>query len=83
MSTHDEADVRAEVRAWLAENFDAERPLIEWRRMLCDTGWAMPAWPSRWYGRDLPVGLVPVVDEEFERAGAPGVVRGGVRLLIV
>mgnify|MGYP006173341687 CR=1 FL=1 len=32
----------------------------------------MPNWPKQWYGRDLPAGLVPVVEEEFQRIGAVG-----------
>src|SRR5262249_13990958 len=36
---------------------------------------------SRWYGRDLPVGLVPVVEEEFKRIGAIGVAKVGIRTL--
>ncbi|HEX9535357.1 MAG TPA: hypothetical protein VF924_07765, partial [Stellaceae bacterium] len=33
------------------------------------------------YGRDLPVGLVPVVEEEFKRIGAIGVAKVGIRTL--
>jgi hypothetical protein len=43
--------------------------------------WGVAHWPSRWYGRDLPVGLVPVVEEEFERVGAIGVAKVGIRTL--
>jgi alkylation response protein AidB-like acyl-CoA dehydrogenase len=43
--------------------------------------WGVPHWPSRWYGRDLPVGLVPVVEEEFKRIGAIGVAKVGIRTL--
>jgi alkylation response protein AidB-like acyl-CoA dehydrogenase len=76
-----EASVRAEVRAWLEANWDPNRGLIEWRRMLAQSGWGVPHWPSRWYGRDLPLGLVPVVEEEFQRIGAVGVAKAGIRTL--
>ncbi|MFT5445015.1 MAG: alkylation response protein AidB-like acyl-CoA dehydrogenase [Gammaproteobacteria bacterium] len=81
MSEPDEVSVRAEARAWLAANWDANRSLIEWRNMLIDSGWGMPGWPKAWYGRELPVGLVPVVEDEFKRIGAVGVACMGIRML--
>jgi alkylation response protein AidB-like acyl-CoA dehydrogenase len=82
MSNVNEADVRRDVRSWLGANWSPDHSLIDWRNMLADTGWGMPMWPKRWYGRDLPVGMGPVVDEEFERVGAVGVAKAGVRMLI-
>jgi len=76
-----EETVRAEARAWLEENWDPNLGLIEWRNMLADSGWGAPHWPRDWYGRDLPVGMVPVVEEEFERIGAVGVAKMGIRTL--
>ncbi len=73
--------VRAEVRDWLAENWDPNRGLVEWRTMLADTGWGMPHWPKEWHGRGLPVGMTPVVEEEFAQAGAVGVAKMGIRVL--
>ena len=73
--------VRAEVRAWLEANWDPDLGLIEWRNRLIDSGWGAPSWPKRWYGRELPVGLVPIVDEEMERIGAVSVARMGIRTL--
>ena len=55
--------------------------LVEWRNKLADSGWGAPHWPKAWHGRDLPAGLVPVVEEEFERAGAVGVAKMGIRTL--
>ena len=81
MTEINEATVRADVRAWLEENWDADYGLVEWRLKLADSGWGVPHWPSRWYGRDLPVGLVPVVEEEFKRIGAIGVAKVGIRTL--
>ncbi|MBU2532463.1 MAG: acyl-CoA dehydrogenase family protein [Alphaproteobacteria bacterium] len=81
MSEETEQSVRAEVRAWLDANWDTNLGLLEWRNKLVDSGWGAPHWPKQWYGRDLPVGLVPVVDEEFERAGAIGVALIGIRPL--
>jgi alkylation response protein AidB-like acyl-CoA dehydrogenase len=76
-----EQSVRREVRDWLAENWDPELGLVEWRNKLADSGWGAPHWPKKWYGRELPVGLATVVDDEFEKAGAVGVAKMGIRTL--
>ncbi len=76
-----EAEVRAEVRGWLAANWDPDMSLVEWRGKLADSGWGMPQWPKEWYGRGLPVGLARVVEEEFAAVGAVGAAKSGVRLL--
>ena len=81
MSELNEASIREEARAWLEANWDPNLTLIAWRNMLIDSGWGMPGWPKDWYGRELPVGLVPVVEEEFKRIGAVGVARMGIRML--
>ena len=80
MSKVNEADVRAEVRTWLAANWDPEMSLVAWRNKLVDSGWGMPQWPEAWYGRGLPLRLVRAVEEEFASIGAVGVARSGVRL---
>jgi len=81
MSEINEASVRAEVRAWLEANWNPDYGLVEWRNKLADSGWGVPHWPSQWYGRDLPVGLVPVVEDEFKNFGAIGVAKVGIRTL--
>ncbi len=81
MSKVTEAEVRAEVREWLAANWDPDMPLVEWRRKLADSGWGMPQWPKEWYGRGLPHALARVVEEECAKVGAVGVAKSGVRLL--
>ncbi len=73
--------VRADVRAWLEANWNPNLGLLEWRHILIDSGWGAPSWPRRWYGRGLPVGMSPVVDDEFERIGAISVARMGIRTL--
>jgi alkylation response protein AidB-like acyl-CoA dehydrogenase len=81
MSKVSETDVRAEVRTWLAANWDPEMSLVAWRNKLVDSGWGMPQWPEAWYGRGLPLGFARAVEEEFARIGAVGVAKSGVRLL--
>ena len=81
MSNLNEADVRAEVREWLAANWDPDMSLVEWRSKLADSGWGMPQWPKEWYGRGLSHGLARVVEEEMANVGAVSVAKSGVRLL--
>jgi len=70
-------DVRAEVKQWLADNWDPELSLLEWRRKLVDSGWSTPTWPAEWYGRGLPGWADPIVHEEFSAVGAVGPAVGG------
>ena len=81
MSEHTENTVRAEVRAWLAENWDPHLGLVAWRNKLVDSGWGMPNWPTDWHGRGLTSELTRVVEAEFEAVGAIGVARAGIRML--
>src|SRR5262249_28171677 len=81
MSQVNEAEVRAEVREWLAANWDPEMSLVEWRSKVADFGWGVPQWPRGRDGRGLAVGLARMVEEEFANVGAVGVARSGVRLL--
>jgi len=81
MPEQTESSVRAEVRAWLEANWSTDHSLVDWRNKLMDAGWGTPHWPTEWYGRGLPVGLQPIVEEEFKRIGAVGVARVGIRVL--
>ena len=81
MSECTEESVRSELRAWLEENWDPDLSLVEWRNILVDSGWGMPQWPKQWFGRDLPVGFMRVVDEEFKRVDAITVARKGATTL--
>jgi alkylation response protein AidB-like acyl-CoA dehydrogenase len=69
-------DVRREVAAWLRGTWDPDRPLLEWRELLADSGWGAPAWPVELFGHGLPRELAAVVDEELDRAGAVGAAGG-------
>ena len=70
------AQVRDEVRTWLAENYDEQRPLREWRQMLLDTGFGIPTFPKDWYGRGYSGELARVVAQEFAKVKAPGLAGG-------
>jgi alkylation response protein AidB-like acyl-CoA dehydrogenase len=64
--------VRDEVRRWLADNWDPDLTVAEWWDRLCDSGWAMPAWPEEWFGKGLPRELAGVVSAELRAAGVIG-----------
>jgi len=81
MTEATEASVRADVRAWLEANWDPELGLVEWRNRLIDSGWGVPSWPKAWFGRELPMALEMVVEEEMQRIGAVGVAKTGIRRL--
>ena len=66
------AALRDEVRAWLDERWPTERPRTEWLAEVVDAGYAVPTWPSAWFGRDLDADMAAVIVAEFRRAGAPG-----------
>ncbi len=70
------SQVRDEVRAWLAEHWDPERPLQQWREILTDSGWGRPTWPVEWFGKGLSPSLATVVTDEFHAVGAVGVATG-------
>ena len=81
MTQYTEDSVREEARIWLEKNWNSNLDLFEWRNKLADSGWGLPNWPSDWYGRDLPAGLVPIVEEEFQRIGALPIPKSGIRML--
>src|ERR1700710_1001705 len=81
MTEPTETSVRAEVRAWLEANWSPDLGLVEWRNKVIDAGWGVPGWPKEGYGRDLPMALEPVVEDEFRRVGAVGVAKTGIRRL--
>jgi alkylation response protein AidB-like acyl-CoA dehydrogenase len=81
MSEANAVDVVAEVRTWLAANWNPEHSLLEWRTKLADSGWGMPHWPTQWHGRGLPVKLLPAINDEFVKIGAVGPAATGPRIL--
>lgn len=78
--TEDVEAFRAELRAWLAEHAPGRPPrdpaarlefLLEWSRTLADAGWAAPAWPREWGGRDATPDQQLAYHEEMGRARVP------------
>ncbi|QUM72123.1 acyl-CoA dehydrogenase family protein [Sphingopyxis granuli] len=76
-----DADLQAEVEAWLAANWRGappreesfgRDPRAEWLAQVRDAGWAVPRWPRDWYGRELSAEQAKIVERAFTAAGAPG-----------
>lgn len=66
------AALRAEVRSWLASNWDPDLTVGEWWERLADGHWAVPTWPESDFGRGLSRGDAAVVGAEIRAAGAIG-----------
>ena len=64
--------LRAEVRAWLADNWDPSINRAEWGRRVFDAGWAVPSWEPQWWGRGLTDAQSRIVANEFAAVGAKG-----------
>ena len=57
--------IQREVSAWLDANWRTDRPLLEWRNILLEGGWAAPHWPEEWFGRGFTLDQAAVVAEAF------------------
>jgi len=82
-----DAVLRDEVRAWLAANWTplpARQPgpggagwtispeQKAWLEKVVDARWAVPRWPTEWYGRGLADAQARIIEREFAAVGAPG-----------
>jgi alkylation response protein AidB-like acyl-CoA dehydrogenase len=72
MQTPSEVSIRQEVGSWLDEAWNPDLPLRSWREALLASGWACPSWPTRWYGRGLPIIADTIVAKEISDRGAVG-----------
>jgi alkylation response protein AidB-like acyl-CoA dehydrogenase len=73
-TTVTETTLRDEVKAWLDTHWPdgKELPRKEWLAQVVDAGWAVPTWPTEWYGRGLDGETAEVIADEFRHAGASG-----------
>lgn len=87
---------RAQVREFFAEHLTddmreaaarvttvfADKDLaMRWQRVLAEKGWAAPAWPVEFGGPGWTVTQKYIFAEESARAGAPGLIPLGLRML--
>lgn len=68
----DTDDIRAEVRQWLAQNWDPQLDRVQWAHRVFDAGWAAPSWEPEFGGRGLSDPQSRVVAAEFAAVGARG-----------
>ena len=72
----DDERTRTELRGWLSGHWDPDLSLVQWRTRLVDSGWAVPTWPVRWFGKDMPTSADRMVADELRAVGAPGMPLG-------
>ena len=78
---------RAEVRAWLEENYPKDiaarqaegddlrkDDVMRWHQILAKKGWAVPSWPKEWGGTDWSITQKHIFASECAKAGAPGLI---------
>lgn len=75
-------DLRDEVRAWLAANWNGSIALPPtnvatpeyraWLTRVVEARWAAPRWPVEWFGRGLDDHQARIIESEFARVEAPG-----------
>jgi alkylation response protein AidB-like acyl-CoA dehydrogenase len=62
--------VRAEVRQWLAENWDPALDVRSWWSGVAAAGWTAPQFPLEQGGKGLPAEALGIVKDEFAKHGA-------------
>jgi alkylation response protein AidB-like acyl-CoA dehydrogenase len=65
-------DVRAEVKAWLEENWNPDLTVAEWWDILARSGYAAPSFPADAWGKGYPRDLAMAVSETLQEHGAVG-----------
>ncbi|HEV7525112.1 MAG TPA: acyl-CoA dehydrogenase family protein [Acidimicrobiia bacterium] len=65
-------DVRAEVKAWLEENWNPDLTVAQWWDILARSGYAAPTFPEDAWGKGWPRDLANVVNEAIAEHGAIG-----------
>ncbi|CDP84347.1 MULTISPECIES: acyl-CoA dehydrogenase family protein [Mycolicibacterium] len=78
----DADQLRTEVRAWLAQNWSglpkstnpwvSSPEKVAWLEKVLEEGYAVPTFPTEWFGRGYPNKLAAVIEQEFRAAKAPG-----------
>lgn len=74
--------LRTEVRAWLTQNWSglpkstnpwvSSPERVAWLQKVLDAGYAVPTYPTQWFGREYPNALAAVIEQEFRAVKAPG-----------
>ena len=72
MATPTAEDVRAEIKAWLEENWDPDLTVAEWWDILARSGYAAPTFPEDAWGKGWGRDLAMVVTSAIAEHGAIG-----------
>ncbi len=64
--------IRAQVRGWLAENWDPAMDRTQWAHLVFEAGWSAPSWEPQWGGRGLTDAQSRIAAQEFAAVGARG-----------
>ena len=72
MTLPSQEDVRAEIKAWLEENWNADLTVGEWWDVLARSGYAAPTFPEDTWGKGWTRDLALVVNEAIAEHGAIG-----------
>jgi len=68
----DMTTIADEIREWLEQTWNDDLTLREWWGALAEAGWAFPAWPKGYGGRDLSMAAARAVGQAIVEAGAIG-----------
>ena len=71
------AEIKNDVSMWLEQHWDVNRSLKQWREILVEGGWAVPAWPREYFGREFDEAQSAAVEGVFQEFGAVGIAQGG------
>jgi alkylation response protein AidB-like acyl-CoA dehydrogenase len=77
VSTITQESIRKEFSDWVDAHWDEEMGIVAWRDQLVASGWAVPSWPERWFGKGLPVWADQVVAAVIREKGVVGPPIGG------
>ncbi len=74
LSTTSGDNLRTEVAVWLAAHWDPEMPggPRAWLTKVVEARWAVPRWPTQWFGRGLSDSDARIIEAEFAKVRAPG-----------
>tara|TARA_B110000977_G_scaffold127876_1_gene163356 strand:+ start:161 stop:1447 length:1287 start_codon:yes stop_codon:yes gene_type:complete len=69
--------IQADVGQWLDEHWSVDLSLSAWRTLLVDGGWAVPSWPTEFFGKAFSDQQTSAVADVFATRGAVGVAQAG------
>jgi alkylation response protein AidB-like acyl-CoA dehydrogenase len=65
-------EVGDQLTEWVRAAWDPDLPLGNWWQLLAEAGYAVPHWPTEWFGRGWPRGHAIVVQRVLRSLEVPG-----------